>query len=144
MAGWISAKLRTKRVLVSTDGPSNNVLKFKPPLCFSLADAARFLGAFGATLAELDTPTKQKLVDEDLAIDVSKRKAASSSEHARRAAKEASREASSKASERRPLAGGLGVVLPEYRYSEVLALGLAATAVAVAFTAKLYFRLIMM
>ena len=31
--------MRELGVLLSTDGPDHNVLKIKPPLCFSMADA---------------------------------------------------------------------------------------------------------
>ena len=33
------------RILTSLDGPGDNVLVVKPPLCFSLSDAAEFLAA---------------------------------------------------------------------------------------------------
>jgi 4-aminobutyrate aminotransferase-like enzyme len=46
--------LRARRVLISATGPSANVLKVRPPLPFSQADADRFIGAFGDALAELE------------------------------------------------------------------------------------------
>jgi 4-aminobutyrate aminotransferase-like enzyme len=44
--------LRERHVLLSASGPDNNVLKVRPPLPFSVADADRFLGELDATLAE--------------------------------------------------------------------------------------------
>lgn len=44
--------LRERRVLLSASGPDNNVLKVRPPLPFSYADADRFLGELDATLTE--------------------------------------------------------------------------------------------
>ena len=45
-ASWICARLVTRhRILTSLDGPGDNVLVVKPPLCFSLSDAAEFLAA---------------------------------------------------------------------------------------------------
>jgi len=38
-AGVIANRMRDRGVLVSTDGPFHNVLKIKPPLCFSEQDA---------------------------------------------------------------------------------------------------------
>lgn len=39
---WVNA-LREKNILLGTDGPHDNVLKIKPPLCFTKADADRFI-----------------------------------------------------------------------------------------------------
>ncbi len=44
--------LRRRHVLVGTAGLHNNVLKVRPPLVFSRADAERFVGELDATLAE--------------------------------------------------------------------------------------------
>jgi hypothetical protein len=38
---------------VSTDGPFNNVLKIKPPLCFSREDALVLVAALDKALADL-------------------------------------------------------------------------------------------
>ena len=38
-AGYVANRMRELGVLMSTDGPDHNVLKIKPPLCFSRADA---------------------------------------------------------------------------------------------------------
>lgn len=32
----LSCRLKENYILLSTDGPGRNVLKFKPPMCFSL------------------------------------------------------------------------------------------------------------
>lgn len=34
-----SCRLKENYILLSTDGPGKNVLKFKPPMCFSLDNA---------------------------------------------------------------------------------------------------------
>ena len=39
-------------ILLSTDGPDHNVIKMKPPLTFSEADADRALAAFDRVLSE--------------------------------------------------------------------------------------------
>ncbi len=41
LANYIKNELRNKHILVSTDGPYNNVIKTKPPLCFSKENAER-------------------------------------------------------------------------------------------------------
>lgn len=43
--------LRERRVLISATGRAGNVLKIRPPLVFSEADAAQFLGEFDAAVA---------------------------------------------------------------------------------------------
>lgn len=45
--------LQRRRVLVATGGLHNNVLKVRPPLCFSDADADRFVTELDAVLTEL-------------------------------------------------------------------------------------------
>ena len=35
--------MRDKRILLSTEGPYGNILKFKPPMCFSMVDANNLL-----------------------------------------------------------------------------------------------------
>ena len=32
-------RLKEERIFVSTDGPFESVIKFKPPMCFSIEDA---------------------------------------------------------------------------------------------------------
>jgi 4-aminobutyrate aminotransferase-like enzyme len=45
--------LRDRHVLISASGPHANVLKIRPPLVFSRADACCFLEAFDATLKDV-------------------------------------------------------------------------------------------
>jgi len=33
------SRLKEEYILLSTDGPGRNVLKFKPPMCFTMEDA---------------------------------------------------------------------------------------------------------
>jgi len=50
----IVANLAAERgVLLSTDGPFHNVIKIKPPLVFSAADADRLVDTVDAVLAEV-------------------------------------------------------------------------------------------
>jgi len=43
IANFIKEDLKKRLILVSTDGPFNNVIKIKPPLCFNLKNAEHFL-----------------------------------------------------------------------------------------------------
>jgi len=52
-AGDMVNALKERGVLVSTDGPLDNVLKIKPPLVFSRADADQLLEALDAVTADL-------------------------------------------------------------------------------------------
>ncbi|HEX6317092.1 MAG TPA: aminotransferase class III-fold pyridoxal phosphate-dependent enzyme, partial [Gemmatimonadaceae bacterium] len=51
-ASHVANRMRELAVLLSTDGPDNNVLKIKPPLCFSRADADTLSEALDRVLGE--------------------------------------------------------------------------------------------
>jgi len=51
-AAYVANRMRDMGVLVSTDGPDHNVLKIKPPLCFSVADADVFVQVLDQVLGE--------------------------------------------------------------------------------------------
>jgi 4-aminobutyrate aminotransferase-like enzyme len=53
VAARIVNGLRERRVLISASGPHANVLKIRPPLVFSMANADLFLEAFTATLEDI-------------------------------------------------------------------------------------------
>lgn len=52
LAGEIKNRLKAARILVGTDGPFDNVIKIKPPLCFGTKDADVFLQALEAALKQ--------------------------------------------------------------------------------------------
>jgi 4-aminobutyrate aminotransferase-like enzyme/Ser/Thr protein kinase RdoA (MazF antagonist) len=51
-AGLVANRMRDRGVLLSTDGPFHNVLKIKPPLCFTAADADRLVATLDGVLRE--------------------------------------------------------------------------------------------
>jgi 4-aminobutyrate aminotransferase-like enzyme len=51
-AAYVVERLRERGVLAGTDGPFHNVIKVRPPLCFSEADADLFVSALDDVLAE--------------------------------------------------------------------------------------------
>ncbi len=51
IAHWLVNALRHRGILLSTDGPFNNVLKFKPPMVFTRENANELLGALKELLA---------------------------------------------------------------------------------------------
>lgn len=51
-AHYAANRLRERRILISTDGPSRNVLKIKPPIVFSEAEMTRLTRAIDETLRE--------------------------------------------------------------------------------------------
>jgi 4-aminobutyrate aminotransferase-like enzyme len=51
-AGLVANRMRDRGILVSTDGPFHNVLKIKPPMCFTVGDADRLVTALDEILAE--------------------------------------------------------------------------------------------
>ena len=51
-AGYVVDRLRDSGILAGTDGPWHNVIKIRPPLCFSEADADLFVTALDGILSE--------------------------------------------------------------------------------------------
>ena len=51
-ASYVANRMRDGGVLVSTDGPDNNVLKIKPPLVFNERDADFLISTLDRVLAE--------------------------------------------------------------------------------------------
>jgi len=51
-ASYVANRLRDHGILISTDGPDHNVLKLKPPLVFTAADADRLVATLDKVLQE--------------------------------------------------------------------------------------------
>jgi 4-aminobutyrate aminotransferase-like enzyme/Ser/Thr protein kinase RdoA (MazF antagonist) len=51
-ATYVANRMRDRGILVSTDGPDRNVIKIKPPLCFSHANADHLIEALDQILQE--------------------------------------------------------------------------------------------
>jgi 4-aminobutyrate aminotransferase-like enzyme len=51
-AGHVANRMRDCGILLSTDGPDHNVLKIKPPLCFTTADGDRLVETLDRILGE--------------------------------------------------------------------------------------------
>ncbi len=51
-ASWLANRMRDKGILMSTDGPFNNVLKIKPPMVFNQSDADFLLESISLVLKE--------------------------------------------------------------------------------------------
>ena len=52
LAKYIKNKLRDNHILVGTDGPYNNVIKTKPPICFEKVDAKTVVDSIDMILSE--------------------------------------------------------------------------------------------
>jgi ethanolamine-phosphate phospho-lyase len=52
-------RLKQEHVLLSADGPHRNVLKFKPPMCFSKADVDEAVSKMDAILCEMECSKEQ-------------------------------------------------------------------------------------
>ncbi|MGH3644348.1 MAG: aspartate aminotransferase family protein, partial [Mycobacterium sp.] len=50
-AGWVVNELRDRRILISSSGPHENVLKIRPPLPFTTEHADQLLGELDDVLA---------------------------------------------------------------------------------------------
>jgi 4-aminobutyrate aminotransferase-like enzyme len=51
-ASYVVNRLRDRGILAGTDGPHHNVIKLRPPLLFSQADADLFVTTLNSVLAE--------------------------------------------------------------------------------------------
>ena len=51
-AAYIVERMKSRKILLSTEGPGHNVLKFKPPMVFSSDDAKRLLEELEHVLSE--------------------------------------------------------------------------------------------
>jgi 4-aminobutyrate aminotransferase-like enzyme len=51
-AAYVVERMRDRGILLSTDGPQHNVIKIKPPLPFSAADADRLVTTLDDILRE--------------------------------------------------------------------------------------------
>jgi 4-aminobutyrate aminotransferase-like enzyme len=52
LAQYIKNEFRKANILISTDGPFDNVLKSKPPLCFSIENAKSVVDCLEGILSE--------------------------------------------------------------------------------------------
>tara|TARA_B100000614_G_scaffold81029_1_gene72565 strand:- start:164 stop:2398 length:2235 start_codon:yes stop_codon:yes gene_type:complete len=52
LAHFLKNKLRKKHILVGTDGPHNNVIKSKPPICFDKVDAKKVVDSIDMILSK--------------------------------------------------------------------------------------------
>ncbi|MFZ6013534.1 MAG: aminotransferase class III-fold pyridoxal phosphate-dependent enzyme, partial [Bacteroidota bacterium] len=51
-ASYLANRMRDKGILMSTDGPCNNVMKIKPPMIFDRQDADFLIGCLDQVLCE--------------------------------------------------------------------------------------------
>jgi 4-aminobutyrate aminotransferase-like enzyme/Ser/Thr protein kinase RdoA (MazF antagonist) len=51
-ASYVVNRLREEGILAGTDGPHHNVIKLRPPLCFTVGDAGRFTATLESILGE--------------------------------------------------------------------------------------------
>jgi 4-aminobutyrate aminotransferase-like enzyme/Ser/Thr protein kinase RdoA (MazF antagonist) len=51
-AAYVANRMREEGLLLSTDGPEHNVLKIKPPMCFTREDAGRLVATLDRILRE--------------------------------------------------------------------------------------------
>ncbi|XP_054980225.1 5-phosphohydroxy-L-lysine phospho-lyase [Sorex araneus] len=57
-AAHLLSRLREQRILLSSDGPGRNVLKFKPPMCFSLDNARHLVATLDAILTDMEAKVR--------------------------------------------------------------------------------------
>ncbi|XP_059844856.1 ethanolamine-phosphate phospho-lyase-like [Hypanus sabinus] len=60
-AQHIIYRLKEQNVLLSADGPHRNVLKFKPPMCFTTADAKFVVEKIDEILSDLERKTRARV-----------------------------------------------------------------------------------
>lgn len=55
----VLSRMKEEWIVLSTDGPDHNVLKIKPPMCFSVADAEELVQKLDTILSEIDSATEE-------------------------------------------------------------------------------------
>nr|XP_035921744.1 5-phosphohydroxy-L-lysine phospho-lyase [Halichoerus grypus] len=53
-ANYVVSRLKENYILLSTDGPGRNVLKFKPPMCFSVDNARHVVAKMDTILTDME------------------------------------------------------------------------------------------
>lgn len=53
-AKHVVSRMKEKKILISSDGPDNNVLKLKPPMVFTLENVNHFVSVLDEVLEEVD------------------------------------------------------------------------------------------
>lgn len=72
-AQWVVDRMKSKhRVLISSDGPNENVLKLKPPMVFNVDNAKEFLTAVTECLTALRDTIAANKASESIQAEVSK------------------------------------------------------------------------
>ena len=54
------SRLKNRYIILSVDGPDENVLKFKPPMCFSRMDAEFLLTNLNEVLSEVEATMRRE------------------------------------------------------------------------------------
>uniref|UniRef100_A0A672QLZ8 5-phosphohydroxy-L-lysine phospho-lyase-like n=1 Tax=Sinocyclocheilus grahami TaxID=75366 RepID=A0A672QLZ8_SINGR len=62
-AAHLVRRLKEERIVMSTDGPWDSVIKFKPPMCFSIEDAERVCTCIDQILRGCYIPTQHQLTN---------------------------------------------------------------------------------
>lgn len=58
-AKHVVSRMKDEKILVSSDGPDNNILKLKPPMVFSIENADHFVQTLDYILQEVEVDTDQ-------------------------------------------------------------------------------------
>lgn len=53
-ARHVVSRMKEKRILISSDGPDDNILKLKPPMVFSIENVNHFVSVLDEVLEEVD------------------------------------------------------------------------------------------
>uniref|UniRef100_UPI00398E8862 ethanolamine-phosphate phospho-lyase-like n=1 Tax=Pristiophorus japonicus TaxID=55135 RepID=UPI00398E8862 len=64
-AQHIIYRLKEQNILLSADGPHRNVLKFKPPMCFTMEDAKFVVEEIDEILTDLEKGTRARVPNEE-------------------------------------------------------------------------------
>ncbi|XP_055971667.1 5-phosphohydroxy-L-lysine phospho-lyase [Sorex fumeus] len=57
-AAHLVSRLREQHILLSSDGPGRNVLKFKPPMCFSMDNARHVVATLDTILTDMEAKVR--------------------------------------------------------------------------------------
>lgn len=58
-AKYVVNRMREKKILISSEGPDNNILKFKPPMVFTLENVNHLVCTMEEVLQEIEMEEKE-------------------------------------------------------------------------------------
>lgn len=67
-AKHVVSRMKDKKILISSDGPDDNILKLKPPMVFTIENVNHLVSILDEVLEEIDIDVEEVIIIRDLHI----------------------------------------------------------------------------